>query len=178
MKNQRFSKGASRTALGGVLAALSLLLLYLATLMPTGRIGMVAVAGLVPAAGVVSGGLAVGFLCYGAAGLLALLLLPDKGCALLYAIFFGLYPMVKSAIERVRKLPLELLLKLAFFNVVLAILLFGFSSILFPFLPEFLHSPLPIFLVGNVVFLLYDFGFSKLITYYATRIRPATRKYR
>ena len=178
MKNQRFSKGASRTALGGVLAALSLLLLYLATLLPSGRIGMVAVAGLVPAAGVVSGGLAAGFLCYGAAGLLGLLLLPDKGCALLYAVFFGLYPMVKSAVERLRKLPLELLLKLAFFNAVLAILLFGFSSLLFPMLPEFLHSPLPIFLVGNVVFLLYDFGFSKLITYYAARIRPATRKYR
>lgn len=178
MKKQRFTKSASRTALGGVLAALSLLLLYLATLMPSGRIGMVAVAGLVPAAGVVSGGLAAGFLCYGAAGLLALLLLPDKGCALLYAIFFGLYPMVKSAIERVRKLPLELLLKLAFFNAVLSVLLFGFSSLLFPFLPAFLQSPLPIYLVGNVVFLLYDFGFSKLITYYAARIRPATRKYR
>lgn len=178
MRNQRFSKSASRVALGGVLAAMSLLLLYGATLLPSGRIGMVAVAGLVPAASVVSGGLAAGFLCYGAAGLLGLLLLPDKGCALLYAIFFGLYPMVKSAIERLRKLPLELLLKLAFFNVVLTIVLFGFSSLLFPLLPEFLRSPLPIFLVGNVVFLIYDYGFSKLITFYAARIRGATRNHR
>lgn len=177
MKNRRFSQSASRTALGGVLAALSLLLLYAATLMPSGRIGMVAVAGLVPAAAVISGGLAAGFLCYGAAGLLGLLLLPDKGCALLYAIFFGLYPMVKSAIERLRKLPLELLLKLVFFNIVLAILLFGFSSLLFPLLPELLHSPLPIFLVGNGAFLLYDYGFSKLATYYAARIRRATRNH-
>lgn len=178
MRNQRSSKSASRVALGGVLAALSLLLLYLATMMPSGRIGMVAVAGLVPAAGVVSGGLATGFLSYGAAGLLGLLLLPDKGCALLYAIFFGLYPMVKSVIERLRKLPLEVLLKLAFFNIVLAVLLFGFSSLLFPLLPEVLHSTLPIFLVGNVVFLIYDYGFSKLVTYYAARIRGATRNHR
>lgn len=178
MRNQRFSKSASRTALGGVLAALSLLLLFAATLLPSGRIGMVAVAGLVPAAGVISGGLATGFLCYGAAGLLGLLLLPDKGCALLYAIFFGLYPMVKSAIERLRKLPLELLLKLAFFNGVLAILLFGFSALLFPLLPELLRSPLPIFLAGNVAFLLYDFGFSKLATYYAARIHGAMRDHR
>lgn len=177
MRNRRFSKGASRTALGGVLAALSLVLLYISTLLPSGRIGMVAVAGLVPAAGVISGGLAAGFLCYGAAGLLGLLLLPDKGCALLYAIFFGLYPMVKSLIERLRRLPLELLLKLAFFNVVLAILLFGFSAVLLPFLPELLNSPLPIFLAGNVAFLLYDFGFSKLITYYAARIRTAARNH-
>lgn len=178
MRTKRTSKGASRVALGGVLAALSLLLLYLSTMMPSGRIGMVAVAGLVPAAAVVSGGLPTGFLCYGAAGLLGLILLPDKGCALLYAIFFGLYPMVKSAVERLRKLPLELLLKLAFFNIVLSVLFFGFSTLLFPMLPELLHKPLPVYLVGNVVFLIYDYGFSKLITYYAARIRPATRKYR
>lgn len=178
MRNQRSNKSAFRVALGGVLAALSLLLLYLATMMPSGRIGMVAVAGLVPAAGVVSGGVAAGFLSYGAAGLLGLLLLPDKGCAVLYLIFFGLYPLVKSMIERLRKLPLELLLKLVFFNLVLAVLLFGFSAFLFPMLPEFLHSTLPIFVVGNIVFLIYDYGFSKLITYYASRIRGATRNHR
>lgn len=175
MKHRSSPKSASRVALGGALAALSLLLLYLSAMMPSGRIGMVAVAGLVPAVGVISGGLATGFLSYGAAGLLGLLLLPDKGCALLYAVFFGLYPMVKSLIERLRKLPLELILKLAFFNVVLAILLFGFSKLLFPLLPEFLHSTLLIFLAGNVVFLIYDYGVSKLITYYASRIRGARK---
>lgn len=178
MGKQRSNKSASRVALGGVLAALSLLLLYLGAMMPSGRIGMVAVAGLVPAAAVVSGGLASGFLCYGAAGILALLLLPDKGCALLYAIFFGLYPMIKSLVERLRKIPLEILLKLVFFNLVLAILLVGFSTLLFPMLPEFLNSAWLIFPVGNVVFLVYDYGFSKLITYYAARIRGATRNHR
>lgn len=168
---------ASRVALGGVFAALSLLLLYGATLMPSGRIGMVAVAGLVPAAGVISGGLATGFLCYGATAVLGLLLLPDKGCALLYAVFFGLYPMVKYAIERLRRLPPEVLLKLVFFNAVLAVFLFGFSALLFPLLPELLHKPLPLFAIGNVVFLIYDYGFSKLIAYYASRIRKARRKY-
>ena len=113
-------------AWGGVLAALSLLLLYLATMLPSGRIGMVAVAGLVPAVGVISGGLATGFLSYGAAGLLGLLLLPDKGSALLYVLFFGLYPMIKYLIERLRKLPLELVLKLVFFNLILiAMIAFG-----------------------------------------------------
>lgn len=171
-------KAASRAALGGVLAALSLLLLYLAAMMPSGRLGMVAVAGLVPAAGVVSGGLAAGFLCYGAAGILALILLPDKGCALLYIIFFGLYPMVKSLIERLRTLAVEILLKLVFFNAVLALALLAFSAFLLPLLPKLLNSTLLIFVVGNIVFLIYDYGFSKLITYYASRIRKATRKYR
>lgn len=177
MRHQSISKSASRVATGGVFAALSLLLLYGATLLPSGRIGMVAVAGLVPAAGVISGGLGAGFLCYGATALLGLLLLPDKGCALLYALFFGLYPMVKYAVERLRKLPVELLLKLVFFNLILVIFLFGFSALLFPLLPELMRTPLPLFGIGNVVFLVYDYGFSKLITYYASRIRKAKRKY-
>jgi len=86
--------------------------------------------------------------------------------------------MIKSMIERLRKLPVELLLKLVFFNLVLAVLLFGFSAFLFPMLPEFLHSTLPVFAVGNVVFLVYDYGFSKLVTYYASRIRGASRHHR
>ena len=177
MRHHRFSQSASRVALGGVLAALSLLILYGATLMPSGRIGLVAVAGLISAAGVISGGLGTGFLCYGATAILGLLLLPDKGCALLYALFLGLYPMVKCLIERLRKQPVELILKLAFFNLILVIFLFVFSALLFPMLPELMRTPLPLFGIGNVVFLIYDYGFSKLITYYASHIRKATRKY-
>ena len=177
MKYQSFSRSAARVATGGVLAALSLLLLYCATLLPSGRIGMVAVAGLVPAVGVISGGLGTGFLCYAATAVLGLLLVPDKGCALVYALFLGLYPMVKYLVERLRRLPIELLLKLVFFNLILVIFLFGFSALLFPLLPERMHAPLPLFGLGNVVFLIYDYGFSKLITYYASRIRKATRKH-
>lgn len=177
MKRQGIRKNSFKVALGGILAALSLVLLYLAAIMPSGRMAMVAVAGLVPAAGVVSGGLATGFLCYGAAGILGFLLLPDKGCALLYAILFGLYPMVKSLVERIGKILPEILLKLVFFNAVLSLLLFGFSTLLFPFLPELLRRSIWLYPVGNAVFLIYDFGFSKLITYYAARIRPAARKH-
>ena len=49
--------------------------------------------------------------------LLGLILLPVKSNALLYLLFFGLYPMIKSLIERLRQLPLELLLKLAFLTL-------------------------------------------------------------
>ena len=66
--------GASRVALVGVLAALSLIALYLSAVSPTARMGIVAIAGLFPAGAVVSAGLKAGFFCYGAAGLLGLLL--------------------------------------------------------------------------------------------------------
>ena len=66
--------GAGRVALVGVLAALSLIALYLSAVSPTARMGIVAIAGLFPAGAVVSAGLKAGFFCYGAAGLLGLLL--------------------------------------------------------------------------------------------------------
>ena len=50
----RGSRGVYRVALTAVLAAVSLILLYLSTLLPTGRMGIVALAGLTPAAAVVS----------------------------------------------------------------------------------------------------------------------------
>ena len=111
--------GASRVALVGVLAALSLIALYLSAVSPTARMGIVAIAGLFPAGAVVSAGLKAGFFCYGAAGLLGLLLVPDKANALLYLLFFGLWPMLKSLLERIPARPLEWLCKLAVFNAVL-----------------------------------------------------------
>ena len=99
--------GASRVALVGVLAALSLIALYLSAVSPTARMGIVAIAGLFPAGAVVSAGLKAGFFCYGAAGLLGLLLVPDKANALLYLLFFGLWPMLKSLLERIPARPLE-----------------------------------------------------------------------
>ena len=91
--------GAGRTALVGLLTGLSLISLYLAFLAPSGKLALVAVAGVFPAGAVVSASLAAGFFCYGATGILGLLLIPSKSVALLYLIFFGLWPMVKSLLE-------------------------------------------------------------------------------
>lgn len=175
MKSRLF-QGTGRVALCGVLAALSLVLLWLACLAPSGRMGVVALAGLVPSAAVVAYGLGAGFLCYGAAGILGLFLLPDKGCALLYVLFFGLYPMVKNLIERLRRLVPELICKLIFFNGILAVFLFGLAGLLLPMLPDYLSTPVPVFAAGNLAFLVYDYGFSKLITAYTPRLRGAVRR--
>ena len=176
MMSHRNGLNTRRTALSAVLAALSLLLLWLACLVPSGRLGMVALAGLVPAAAVVSAGLISGFLCYGTCGLLGLLLVPDKGAAALYLLFFGLYPMLKSAIERLGRYPLEWALKLLFFNSVLSIFWFSLRTLFLPFLPEALAGrSWPLYPVGNVAFLTYDFGFSKVISFYMERIDRAVR---
>ena len=63
-------RGVAVTAL---LAALSLVVLYLSAFSPAARMGVVAAAGLVPAGAVISVGLGAGFCCYGVTGLLGIL---------------------------------------------------------------------------------------------------------
>ena len=150
--------GASRVALVGVLAALSLIALYLSAVSPTARMGIVAIAGLFPAGAVVSAGLKAGFFCYGAAGLL------------------GLWPMLKSLLERIPARPLEWLCKLAVFNAVLSLFWFGLHSLFLPFLPETLQAPWMVYAAGNAAFVIYDVGFSKLISFYVARVDRVLRK--
>lgn len=172
----RREKSASRVALTAVLCALSVVVLYLSCIVPTARAGVVAVAGLMPAAAVVSAGPGAGALCYAGTGILGLLLAPDKGNALLYLLFFGSYPLVKYGIERLRKLPLELVLKLCFFNAVQTFFLFALKDLFLAAVPVGDTALWLMYLAGNAAFLLYDFGFTKLIAFYVARVDTPLRR--
>ena len=163
---------AGQVAYPAILSALALMLVYLSCVTPTGSWGIVAAAGLLPAAAVISVSLTAGFLCWAAAAVLAFLLAPDKFCALLFGVLFGLYPMVKSLVERLRKKPLEYVLKLAFFNVSFTVICLTMAAAVTASLPQALGSSVWILYgAANVVFLLYDYGFSKLIALYINRIQ-------
>lgn len=165
---------AAKVAYPAVLGALALILVYLSAVMPTGNWGMVALAGLLPAAAVVSVGLKAGFLCWAAVTILAFLLVPDKFCVLLFGALFGLYPMVKSLIEQLRRRPVEYLLKLVFFNAAFTLIARIMSAALTASLPPMLSGSVwVLYLAANVVFLLYDFGFSRLIAVYIARVQKA-----
>lgn len=170
----RRKSAAAKVAYPAVLGALALILVYLSAVMPTGNWGMVALAGLLPAAAVVSVGLKAGFLCWAAVTILAFLLVPDKFCVLLFGALFGLYPMVKSLIEQLRRRPVEYLLKLAFFNAAFTLIARTMSAALTASLPPMLSGSVwVLYLAANVVFLLYDFGFSRLIAVYIARVQKA-----
>lgn len=167
----------SKVAVPALLGAISLIVLYGASIFPTGVWGLVALAGLAPCAAVASIGLPAGFLCWGGTSVLALLLLPDKFCALLFTVLFGVYPMVKALAERAKRV-LSWLLKLIFFNAAFTLLFLLMKTLLLASLPGALSGygiPL-LYLVVNAVFCIYDFGLTKLICLYITRIDKAVRK--
>lgn len=168
----RFSSKAGRTALGGVLAAGSLAVLWLACVTHTGRLGVAAAAGLFPIGAVLLAGRGAGFLCWAAASVLGLLILPDKGVALMYLCFMGLYPVVKSRLEQCASRPLEWVGKLACFNAALTLLWVAFRGLFLPALPEWLAGKVwLLYGAGNLVFLLYDWGLSRLIGMMTARLK-------
>ena len=172
----RFSTKGGQIALGGVLAAGALVMLWLAGVAPSGQLGLTAVGGLFPMAATLAAGRAAGYLCWGAAGLLGLILLPDKGTALLFLVFLGVYPVAKGGIESLRRLPLEWALKLIFFNLALTLCWFGLKALFLPFLPSALTAAWMVYAAGNVAFVIYDIGFSKLIAFYVARVDKVLRK--
>lgn len=176
MSRSSVKRSAMRITLAAILTALSLIFLYLSCLVPTGKVGLVALAGLFPAAAVVSFGFSAGFLCYAGTGILALLLLADKGMAMLYLLFFGLYPMIKGRIEQLRCLPAEVILKLVVFNLLLLLILTVFRSAFFTALPLMRWSRRGIAVFCSGVFLMYDYGFSKWIGFYRQNVDRVLRK--
>ena len=168
----RRKSAAAKVAYPAVLGALALILVYLGSVAPTGNWGIVAMAGVLPAMAVVSVGLKAGFLCWAAVTTLAFLLVPDKFCVLLFGMLFGLYPMIKSLIEQLRKKPAEYLLKLAFFNASFTAIYLAMSMVVTASLPSVLgSSSWVLYLAANVVFLAYDYGFSRLIAVYINRVQ-------
>lgn len=159
-----------------MLSGLSLVILYVSSLTPMGRIGVVAIAGLVPAAAVISMNMKSGFFCYVVTSCLAFILVPDKSNVLLFILFFGIYPVVKYLCERVPQLMVGWVLKIAFFCCVLAVFWFGLRSVFLPFLPASLDGWQKVFGVGIVVFVIYDMGFSKLISSYCARVDKYLQK--
>lgn len=169
------NRAAMKVAFPAILGALSLILVYAASVVPSGKWGIVAVAGLLPVAAVISTGRKAGALCWAGVSILSFILVPDKFCVLMYAVLFGLYPIVKSLIERLDRAVPEYLLKLVFFNAAFSVLLLTMKAAVLGSLPAALSAVWLLYAVGNIVFLVYDFGLSRLISLYIARIHRVIR---
>ena len=155
--------------LSALFSALTMMSLFFATLWPSGEYGLAAFSSIFVAAAVIEGGLAAGIYVYACSAILSLLLLPVRAAPLLYALFFGYYPVVKSLIEHIKMLPLQWILKLCVFNAALTLIYIFLRELIFDF-EDIKPGFLVICLAGSAVFALFDYGFSKVIRLYEYRI--------
>ncbi|MCL2343889.1 MAG: hypothetical protein FWC62_08345 [Firmicutes bacterium] len=164
-------KSVKTLARCALLAALGVVLNYLASALPLAGIAIVAVAGFLTAAAVIHAGLLQAFAVFGVTAALSLLLTAQNlNPALLYTAFLGYYPALKSFLERkIRPTPLCWVIKLLLFNAVFALLFLISAQILL----SQLGTQLPwaaLQALGNIVFVVYDIGLSRLIGFYIRRV--------
>jgi hypothetical protein len=95
-------------------------------------------------------------------------------------VFFGSYPLLKYFIEKQSNAALEMILKFAAFNLLGVFGFFVFKLLLgvFPINLERFSSWILIglILVGQIIFLIYDYVLSRLIYYYINRIKSGIHK--
>ena len=101
--NQRRSTPASRMALGGVLAAVAVVIMSLGGLIPVATYVCPMLCAVLLQVVLMTCGKRVAWAWYGAVAILSLLLVSDREAAWVF-VFLGYYPLVKPWLDR-RKLP-------------------------------------------------------------------------
>lgn len=171
-------KKSTQVALGGLSAALCLILMFLTGVIPFGEYALPAFAGLVLIAIVVENGCKTAVLVYLTVSVLAVFLVPRPESTLLFIFFFGYYPVLQTKLVKISWKPLQYLLKFAVFNVavvaayMVVIYVLGISEIMEEFGPFGRYSALVLLLLGNVFFAVYDFTVDNIRYLYINWFRP------
>lgn len=162
--------GAARTALAGMLAALSVVVLFLGTATGVMDLTGICVASAFTAVAVVELGGAYPWLIWGVVSVLAFILLPDKSIAAAYMLFGGVYPMLKLYFERLGRI-LEWSAKLGYGGLVLGVL-YVLSRFVFGIPQETGWLMIGLGVGYAVFFVVYDYALSVAMTMYMRRLRP------
>lgn len=172
----RFKRTAHRVSLTAMFAAMSLLFLYLAAVLPTARFAMYFLSSIFIMGLILEEELGLAFLMYVAVSLLGLLLMmPNIVYVLPYVLFFGHYGLGKYYLEtHVKDKVIRYILKLLYYNVALVIIYLLARATVIDIL-----NVLPIWalvIIAEASFVLYDFVFTKVTGYYFNNIRRLLMK--
>nr|WP_297171701.1 hypothetical protein [uncultured Agathobaculum sp.] len=165
---------AKEIARGGLLAAAAVALLYIGGAAPYFGPAACIAAGVTSAVPLVRRArLRTALLLYAAASVLGLLLAPRKSVAAAYVLFCGLYPIVKFGVECYLPRHVQTGVKLAYFNLVLAVAGALVAFGLFPYIAMPGLARLAALWVGaNVAFIIYDVALSRLIALLRKSLPP------
>lgn len=159
-------------ALGGVCASLALVLMLVTAVVPVLDFAMPAAAGVLMAVIVIEINKKWAFISYIAISVLSLLIVPSKEVGLLFAMFLGYYPILKSLCEKIKNRTFQWASKLAVFNV--AVISYYLVTVnvlssteLMEEAGEFGRYGLwTLLAAANAVFVVYDIALTRLISMY------------
>lgn len=162
-------KSGKIIALGGVLLALSLISLYIASFVPGLEMTFYAISSVFIPIMMIESKAKGGWVLYIACSIMSLLILPNKVAAVPYIFFFGIYGILKCYIEKIKNPIMQLILKFSIFTVIVIVGYNFFYSLLFGVITLRDFSPLILLLISEVFFLFYDIILTGVINYYYRR---------
>ncbi len=178
-------KTTAKTALGGMIAALSVALMLLSAVIPFMSYALPAIAGALMMIIVMECDKKWALAVYISVSIISLMVVPDKSAGFAYALFFGYYPIIKAILESKCKRKIEKFLKLLIFNVItlssyyVLLLFVGIDTsgieFLEPYLRKWFVAPI-IIIIGSIFFIMYDIVLTRLIIIYCVRYRNKFRK--
>lgn len=156
---------AGEIALGGILAALAVVIMSLGGMIPVNTYVCPVLCTVLGCTVLRICGRRIAWAWYGAVSLLGLLLGPDKEAAAVY-LFLGYYPILKPWFDRLR---LRVIWKLMYFNTVVAVLygaliwLLGMTRLVTEFTELGLIGLAVTLVLGNAAFLMLDHLLTRLM---------------
>ncbi len=173
----RFHRTAHRVSLTAMFASMSLLFLYLASVLPTGRIAMYFLSSVFVMGLVVEEEIGLSVLMYIGVSLMSLLLLPNILRVLPYVFFFGHYGIGKYYIQtRIKDKVAAYIVKLIYYNVALGLIYLLAQKII---LEDVLSTGIAFWLfvvLAEVAFVVYDYLFDKVTAFYFNNLRRLLMK--
>lgn len=164
-----------KLAFSSVIAALSLVMLFITAFIPVGTYALPCIAGAMLAAVVIESGYIAATAVYSVVSIMAFLLVADKEAVLYYAAFLGFYPIIKGLLERIKLRFLQYILKSFVFNVCIIVAFYISITLLSVPKESFVlfgvYVPWVFLVAGNVIFVIYDLCLTRIITQYIVQWR-------
>ena len=170
-------------ALGGVLVALTSIILYMTSVIPTSTLTILTIASALIPICIIRSNVKTAIFVYFASSLISFFLVKIN-ISLLYYIFFGVCGIIKFLIERLRNGRVEMILKLIFFNISFFIgfivmqnilglnIIAGLKEVIFNVfnISSKNIATILLWLIAQPVFLIYDYAMTLIITFYMEKI--------
>ena len=174
---------AKDIALGGILVALTTMVLYSTSILPISTLVILTIASSLIPVCIIRSNIKTSIFVYISSSLIAFFLVKIN-IAFLYFIFFGVYGIIKYFIERIRKEKIEIVLKLIVFNTAFIIgfiimqnilginLILGLEVLISRFfdISSKTIASIILWIVAQPIFLIYDYAMTMIITFYMERI--------
>ena len=172
---------SERVALGGIVASLCIVLMFMSGVLPVLYIAAPMLAGMLMIILAEEVSVPWAWLTYTAVSLLSMIVSFDKEAALMFVLFFGYYPILRPSLMKLPLRSVRLACKLVLYNLFLAAdVLITIYVLGLPSFDDYSRAMMiTLGVLANLLFLSYDMLLSRMRWFYRTVfVRRVLGKYR